>query len=114
MSFTDKQVTVGLGSFDVSVDRVWVVSPTHLIANVTVASGAALGASEASVITGFQAASQKLALQTLPANPAQPSVLSVVNRPTISQSPRWRRMWRHHALSLPLLHETRTRFMQAS
>jgi uncharacterized protein (TIGR03437 family) len=79
MSFTDKQVTVGLGSFDVSVDRVWVLSPTHLIANVMVASGAALGASEASVINGFQVASQKLAFATLPANPAQPSVLSVVN-----------------------------------
>jgi hypothetical protein len=40
------------------------------------------------------------------------SLLSVVSRPTMSQSPRWRRMWSVHALSLPLLHDTRTRFMQ--
>ena len=41
------------------------------------------------------------------------SVLSVASRPTMSQSPRWRRRWSVHALSLPLLHDTRTRFMQA-
>ena len=32
MNFVDGQVTVGFGSDDVQVRRVWVLSPTHAIA----------------------------------------------------------------------------------
>src|ERR1700733_3927748 len=37
--------------------------------------------------------------------------LKVVNSPATSCSPRWRRTWRLHALSLPLLQERRMRFI---
>jgi uncharacterized protein (TIGR03437 family) len=53
-NFQDGQVTVGFGSDDVVVRRLWVLSPNHLIANVVVVPGATLGPSEISVISGFQ------------------------------------------------------------
>src|ERR1700722_5326537 len=37
--------------------------------------------------------------------------LKVVSSPTTSYSARWRRTWRLHALSLPLLHDKRMRFL---
>jgi hypothetical protein len=73
-NFTAGQVSVGFGTSDVLVNNVWVVSPTHLIANVTVAPGAALGASELSVISAFQVMSQPFAFQVQAANPAIPSL----------------------------------------
>jgi uncharacterized protein (TIGR03437 family) len=53
-NFVDGQVTVGFGSNDVTVRRVWVLNPTHLIANVSVSPGATIGVSEISVISGLQ------------------------------------------------------------
>src|SRR6185369_9889588 len=40
------------------------------------------------------------------------SAFNVVRRPTISTSACWRRTWRLHALSLPLLQESNTRFIE--
>jgi hypothetical protein len=77
-NFVDGQVTVGFGTSDITVNRVWVLSPTHLWVNVMVASGAALGSSEVSVISGFQVMTQ-FGLQIVPANPAAPAILAVVN-----------------------------------
>ncbi len=78
--FADGQVTVGFGTSDLSVRRVWVVSPTRLIANVAAAPGAAVGLSEISVISGFQMASQPAAFQTLASVPSAPALaLPVVN-----------------------------------
>ncbi|MBV9743493.1 MAG: carboxypeptidase regulatory-like domain-containing protein [Acidobacteriia bacterium] len=68
------QVTLGFGSSDVSVRRVWVLSSTHLVANMVVAPNAAIGASEISVISGFQIASQAGGFQVQPANLSLPSV----------------------------------------
>jgi uncharacterized protein (TIGR03437 family) len=65
-------VTLGLGTPDISVRRVWVLSPTHLVANVVVAPGAAIGSSEASVLSGFQTASQPGGFQIQPADPTLP------------------------------------------
>jgi uncharacterized protein (TIGR03437 family) len=79
-SFADGQVTVGFGTQDISVNRVWVLSPTHLQANVVVAPNAALGASEFSVVSGFQVVTQPFAFQTLPLSPILPSLaLPIVN-----------------------------------
>jgi uncharacterized protein (TIGR03437 family) len=79
-SFVDGQVTVGFGTQDITVNRVWVLSPTHLQANVVVAPNAALGASEFSVVSGFQVVTQPFAFQTLPASPSLPSIgLPIVN-----------------------------------
>ena len=79
MSFVDGQVTVGFGTSDAAVRGIWVLSPTHLVANVVTAPNAASAASELSVISGFQVASQADAFRTLPANPATPYIASVAN-----------------------------------
>ena len=83
-SFVDGQVTIGFGTDDITVNRIWVLSPTHLQANVVVAPNAAPGPSEFSVISGFQVVTlpvtQPGAFQTQPANPILPSLgLPIVN-----------------------------------
>ncbi len=79
-SLVDGLVTVGFGSNDVTVRRVWVLSPTHLVANVVVAPGAAIGASEVSVISGLQIVSQPYSFQTQVAQTSLPVIgLPVVN-----------------------------------
>jgi hypothetical protein len=77
-SFVNGQVTVGFGTSDVTVIGLWVLSPTHLWVNVMVAADAALGSSEISVISGFQVVTQ-FGFQIVPANPAAPAILAVVN-----------------------------------
>jgi hypothetical protein len=73
--FVDGQTTLGLGSSDVLVRRVWVVSPTRLLANVVVSANAAAGtASLVNVISGFQSFVQPFGFQTQPANPRQPNI----------------------------------------
>jgi len=80
MNFQDGLVTVGFGSDDVTVRRLWVVDATHLIANVVAAPSATLGPSEISVISGFQVITQPGAFQTQPARPGLPFIgLPVVN-----------------------------------
>lgn len=73
-NLVDGQVTVGFGSADIAVRRVWVLSPTHLIANVVVAPNAAPVASEVSVISGFQVLTQSQGFQTLPARAGLPFI----------------------------------------
>jgi hypothetical protein len=73
-NFVAGQVSVGFGTTDILVNNVWVVSPTQVIANVTVAPGAAIGTSETSVISAFQVMSQPFGFQIQPANPALPSI----------------------------------------
>ena len=53
-NFAEGQTVVGLGTPDVVTRRVWVLSPTRLLAVVTIPAGAALGASTVSVISGSQ------------------------------------------------------------
>jgi uncharacterized protein (TIGR03437 family) len=82
-NFVDGQVSVGFGSDDVTVRRVWVLSPTHLVANVVVASNAALGLSELSVVSGMQVLSQANAFQVQQARNGVPAIaLPVVNAVT--------------------------------
>jgi uncharacterized protein (TIGR03437 family) len=80
--FVDGQTTVGIGSSDITVRRVWVLSPTHLWANVVVAPNAAPGAYTATVLTGFQLAPQQFSfqVQALVAGAA-------INRPNITLPP---------------------------
>jgi hypothetical protein len=77
--FINGQVTVGLGTTDVTVSRVWVLSPTHLIANAVVAPNAAIGSSEISVISGFQVVTQPYGFQIQPPNAALPVISAVTN-----------------------------------
>ena len=86
-AFVDGQVTVGFGTDDITVNHLWVLSPTHLQANVVVAPNAALGASEVSVVSGFQVVTQPFAFQTQPVNPSLPSIgLPIANAVTTQQT----------------------------
>ena len=72
-NFVDGQVTVGFGTSDISVRRVWVLSPTHLVADVVVANGAAIGTWPVNVISGFQVAEQQAAFQVQPPDMSLPT-----------------------------------------
>ena len=85
-NFVDGQVTVGLGSDDITVQRVWVLGPGHLQANVAVAGNTALGNSEVSVISGFEVMYQTNAFQVLPANAGLPVVTAAANANTAQQT----------------------------
>jgi hypothetical protein len=77
--FVSGQVTVGFGSADIAVNNVWVLSPTELAVNVSVAPGAPAGATEISVVSGYQVMTLPGGFQILPANPALPVIAAVVN-----------------------------------
>ena len=80
MQFVDGLTTLGFGSGDVAVRRLWVLSPTHAIANVTVSPSALQQETVASVISGFQVYEQALGFQVMPANPNLPVIgLPVTN-----------------------------------
>ncbi len=86
-NLVEGQVTVGFGSDDVTVRRVWVLSPTHLIANVVVAPNAAAGLSEVSIVNGFQVITRADGFQTLPARAGLPFVaLPVLNADPTQQT----------------------------
>jgi uncharacterized protein (TIGR03437 family) len=70
-------VTVGGGSSDVLVSGVWVLDSNHLVANVSVASGALLGAQELSVISGFQV--MTAGFQTVTPNAILPLIYGVLS-----------------------------------
>jgi uncharacterized protein (TIGR03437 family) len=73
-NFADGQTIIGFGSSDVFVRRLWVLSPTHAFANVTVTPQAAVGAKMVSAISGFQIFSQTAAFQTTDAIASLPVV----------------------------------------
>jgi len=74
MQFADGQTTLGFGSGDVTVRHLWVLSPTHAIANVTVSPSALLRGTVASVISGFQVYEQPLGFQVTPADARRPII----------------------------------------
>src|SRR5215472_822267 len=74
MQFVNGQVTAGFGTFDVSIARLWVLGPNHVIANVNVPANGTQGVSDIGVISGFQMAIQPLAFQIQPPIPLQPTV----------------------------------------
>jgi uncharacterized protein (TIGR03437 family) len=74
ITFANGLTSVGFGSSDVLVRRLWVLSPTHVLVNVQVAPNAQLGPSSASVISGFQVFSQPAAFQITPGDPNMPVV----------------------------------------
>jgi uncharacterized protein (TIGR03437 family) len=85
-NFVDGQVSVGFGTSDVSVERVWVLSPTRLLVNVMVAQGAPLAVNSMSVISGLQVMPQAAQLQTLTARPGMPFLsLPIVNAASAQQ-----------------------------
>jgi uncharacterized protein (TIGR03437 family) len=82
-NFVDGQVTVGFGTDDVTVRRVWVLSATHLVVDVVAASNAALASSEVSVISGMQVATQPNGFSVQPARAGAP----LLNLPVVNADP---------------------------
>jgi len=85
-TFADGQVTLGFGSDDIAVKRVWILGSNHLQADISVAQGAALGASEISVISGFQVMAVPNGFQTLPTVAGRPLVSGVANQNASQQT----------------------------
>ncbi|MBI1898348.1 MAG: IPT/TIG domain-containing protein [Acidobacteria bacterium] len=83
-NFADGQVAVGFGSADVAVRRVFVVSPTRLLVNISVAGSAVAGTTTLTVNNGLQLLSVPFGFQ-VPAGAAARTVslgLGVVNAVT--------------------------------
>jgi uncharacterized protein (TIGR03437 family) len=85
-AFADGQVTIGFGSDDITVQRVWVLSPNHVQANISVSADAVATSSEISVIAGFEVLWQANAFQVLPKNPGLPVIDAVANANTAQQT----------------------------
>ena len=68
-SFPDSQISVGFGSSDVVVRRVFVQSPTRLLLNVWVAANAQPAAVNLTIAAGLQIFSQSFAVSVQPAQP---------------------------------------------
>ncbi len=85
-AFVDGQVTIGFGSGDITVQRVWVLGPTRLQANISVAANAVAGSSEVSLISGFEVLSQANTFQVLPKNPSLPVIGAVGNANAAQQT----------------------------
>ena len=85
-AFVDGQVTLGFGSGDIAVKRVWVLGPTRVQADISVSADAVTGNSEISLISGFEVLSQANAFQVLPRNPSLPVINAVANANTAQQT----------------------------
>jgi uncharacterized protein (TIGR03437 family) len=86
-NFVAGQVTVGFGTDDVTVRRVWVLSPTHLVADVSVAANATVASSEVSVISGMQLVTLTNGFTAQSARPGIPLIgLPVVNADLTQQT----------------------------
>ena len=84
--FLDNPATVGFGTSDVFVRRVWVLSQTRLLANVAVAANAISGSSLLNVSSGFETFSQPFGFQVQPANPKAPYITLPLANATPGQS----------------------------
>lgn len=73
-NFVEGQTSIGFGSSDIAIRRLWVVSPTKLYANVSIVPHASLAATTVTVTSGLQLFSAPLAFQIQPINPRQLSL----------------------------------------
>jgi hypothetical protein len=65
--FVEGQTSIGFGSSDIAVRRMWVISPTRILANVAVSPSAAPGVTSVSVTTGLRITTQTGGVQIQPA-----------------------------------------------
>ncbi|MEP6714722.1 MAG: IPT/TIG domain-containing protein [Terriglobia bacterium] len=72
-TFVPGLMTVGFGTTDVVVRRVFVIAPNHLQVNVSVAAGATLSNPDVSITSGFQLATAPAGFQITPAVAGQPA-----------------------------------------
>jgi hypothetical protein len=76
-SFVQGQTSVGFGSSDILVQRVFVLSPNHLQVDVLISPNAALSNLDVSILAGFQLATAPAAFQITPQVPGLPSPIPV-------------------------------------
>jgi len=80
--FAQGETVVGFGTSDIAVRRVWVLSPTRLLANVHLAPATPLLAATMTVVTGFETVAQPAVLQVEAAAPeamaVNPRALNIV------------------------------------
>lgn len=82
-SFEAGQVSIGLGSSDITVGQIWVLNPGRILANMTVSPQAQPGPVDVTVTTGLQTITLPGALQVQVANPNQMSIVTpVLNQAT--------------------------------
>ena len=62
-SFGQGPTTIGFGTTDITVQRVFVLSPDHVQVDVSISPNASLGATDVSAISGFQLATSPAAFQ---------------------------------------------------
>ena len=76
--FAEGQTVVGFGTSDIAVRRVWVITPTRLMANVRIAPAASPLPVNLTVMTGLEVVGQPGALLVQPENP-----LAIVANPEL-------------------------------
>jgi hypothetical protein len=74
--FADGQTVIGLGASDITVRRVWVVSPNVIQLNVSVGAGAGVGPVSATVSTGLEIVTLPAAISILAPTAPQTSLLA--------------------------------------
>jgi uncharacterized protein (TIGR03437 family) len=77
-NFVAGQVTVGFGTSDIVVQRVFVLSPTHLQVDVAVSPNAALSNPDVSVMSGFQLATAPAGFQITAPVTGLPAVVPIL------------------------------------
>jgi hypothetical protein len=80
-AFAQGQTSVGFGTSDIVVKRVWVMSPTKLRASVFVAPSAKAVSTLATITTGLESLVQPAVFQVQPPNPAAASISSDLINP---------------------------------
>ena len=68
-NFVEGMVSVGFGTSDVVARRIWVVSPTRLLVNVSVSPSAQVAAHTITIASGLNLLTQPFSLQVQPPNP---------------------------------------------
>ena len=71
VNFLDGLTSIGFGTSDVQVRRIWVLSSTRAVANVVVGASAAITASNATLVNGLQVINQPGGFQLQATNPRQ-------------------------------------------
>jgi uncharacterized protein (TIGR03437 family) len=77
-NFTQGPVSVGFGTSDIFVRRIFVLSANHVIADVSVLPGAALSNPDVSVTNGFLIATAPAGFQILPAVAGLPAAVPIL------------------------------------
>ena len=77
-NFVQGRTAIGFGTHDVVVRHTFVVSPTHVIVDVSIPAGAAQLTNEITALTDFQLATASQAFAVEPPQPGLPSVIPIL------------------------------------